>query len=132
MLSPPGVTYGAFSFLRVHPEFTMDITMPLRKGYDPNRAKGGKRANAGRTPDWLKGRCREAGPGIIEFLIKVATGGPMEQVVNAEGEVIGVPAAVKDRIKAAEVVLERGYGKVPQAITGEDGGPVTFKVVKYS
>lgn len=90
-------------------------------------APGGKREGAGRPPDWLKARCKEAGPEILEFLIQVATGADMEQVVNAAGETIGVPAAVKDRIKAAEVILDRGHGKPNQAmeLTGADGAELS-------
>ncbi len=106
--------------------------MPFKKGFDPNKGKGGARPGAGRPPDWLKARCQEAGKGIIEFLIRVASGENMEQVVNEQGETIGVPAAVKDRIKAAEVVLERGFGKVTQPVSGEgEDGAIVFKVVTY-
>ena len=31
----------------------------------------------------------------------------------------------KIRLKAAEIVLDRGHGKAPVAITGEGGGPLT-------
>ena len=55
----------------------------------------------------------------------------MEQVVTDAGETVQVPAAVKDRIKAAEIVLERGYGKVAQSITGEGGGDIVLKVINY-
>lgn len=34
------------------------------------------------------------------------------------------------RITAAQVLLDRGWGKAPQAVTGEDGtGPVTITLV---
>jgi hypothetical protein len=36
---------------------------------------------------------------------------------------------VRVRIKAAETILERGWGKPPQAITGEDGeGPARMEI----
>ncbi len=31
----------------------------------------------------------------------------------------------KIRLKAAEIIMDRGHGKAPQAITGEGGGPIT-------
>ncbi len=104
-------------------QFNADINAmsrgrPFTKGH--KLAPGGARQGAGRPPEWLKERCREAGPQVIEFLIEVSTGGPMEQVVNAAGETIGVPAAVKDRIKAAEIVLNRGYGMPNQPISNAD------------
>lgn len=100
--------------------------MAFKKGFDANRAKGGAREGAGRPAEWLKQKCQEAGPKLIEFLIAVANGENMEQVVTSAGETVGVPAAVKDRIKASEIVLERGYGKVTQPLehSGEIGKTV--------
>ena len=83
-------------------------------------AKGGAREGAGRPPEWLREKCREHGEDVLQFLIDVATGKNMEQVVNDQGETIGVPASVKDRIKAAEIVLDRGYGKSEQKIEMND------------
>lgn len=34
----------------------------------------------------------------------------------------------KVRLKAAEIIMDRGHGKAPQAITGEDGGPIETNV----
>lgn len=99
--------------------------MPFQKGH--KLATGGKREGAGRPAEWLKEKCREAGPNLIKFLIAVANGENMEQVVTGAGETVGVPAAVKDRIKAAEIVLERGYGKVPQGL--EHSGEIASKTV---
>jgi len=33
------------------------------------------------------------------------------------------------RITAAQAILDRLYGKAPQAITGDDGGPISLGVV---
>ena len=35
------------------------------------------------------------------------------------------PAAA--RVSAANAILDRGEGKVPQAVTGEDGGPIDMR-----
>lgn len=87
---------------------------------------GGKREGSGRPPDWLKAKCQDLidKNKVLEFLASVANGDDVEQAVGAEGEVIRVPAAVRDRIKASEVLLERGFGKVPQALehSGEING----------
>ena len=41
------------------------------------------------------------------------------------------PAAA--RVAAANALLDRGWGKAAQAITGEDGeGPVKISIVKYA
>jgi hypothetical protein len=34
-------------------------------------------------------------------------------------------------VRAAEALLNRGYGMPPQALTGADGGSLTINVVKY-
>lgn len=39
---------------------------------------------------------------------------------------------VQARVAAANAILDRGYGKAPQAITGEDGGPISIKIVKFT
>lgn len=106
--------------------------MPSKLKNGVTGAMGGKRANAGRPPDWLKAECQKAGPNIIRFLVSVANGEAQEQVVNGEGETIAVPASVKDRIKAAEVVLDRGFGKVNQPLTGENGEALTVQIVSFS
>lgn len=37
------------------------------------------------------------------------------------------------RIKAAAVLLDRGWGKAAQAVTGEHGeGPVVIKIIQYA
>ncbi len=33
------------------------------------------------------------------------------------------------RVSACREILDRAYGKAPQAVTGEGGGPVGFRVV---
>lgn len=72
----------------------------------------------GRDQDWLKETCRELVKKnkIVEFLADVATGKDVEQAVGSEGEVIRIPAAVRDRIKATELLLDRGFGKADQHV----------------
>lgn len=33
-------------------------------------------------------------------------------------------------MKALEFAADRGYGKVPQAVTGPEGGPLTIKIIR--
>lgn len=107
--------------------------MALRKGYDPNRAKGGKRANAGRKPDWLKEQTRNIidREKLIDRLALIASGKDIPQPI-ANGEVIPIPAPVSEQRKAILDLIERGYGKVTQPVSGDDGGPIVIKVVNYS
>lgn len=34
------------------------------------------------------------------------------------------------RVSAAKELLDRAYGKAPQALTGEGGGPITTKIIR--
>lgn len=92
--------------------------MPFKKGKDPNRAKGGAREGAGRSPDWLKAKCQKIidKDKLVEFLRDVAKGKNMEQVVTDEGVSIAVPAAIRERLKATEMLLDRGFGKAAQHV----------------
>lgn len=86
-------------------------------------APGGRRDNSGRKPDWLKEKCRKlvSEKNLVGFLAKVASGENFEQVINSEGDILPLPAPLKERLKAVEILLDRGFGKVPQALehTGE-------------
>ena len=49
-----------------------------------------------------------------------------EQAIAVLAEALG-DEDKRVAIKAAEVILDRGWGKAPQAVTGEDGeGPAEF------
>lgn len=87
--------------------------MPAMLKYGVIGAPGGKRKNAGRTPEWLAAKCAKIvdRKKLVEFLAKVASGEDMEQVVTDKGEILRVPASIKDRIKAVEILLNRGFGK---------------------
>ncbi len=86
-------------------------------------ATGGPREGSGRTPSWLRQECQKHAPDLLEFLASVANGKDVEQAVGSEGEVIRVPASVRDRVKATEILLDRAFGKADQAIqvTNIDG-----------
>ena len=85
---------------------------------------GGKRPGAGRKKgkvsaakrelsDMAKGYADQA----LETLRQIATTGESESA----------------RVSAAVAILDRAYGKPPQAIqhSGEDGGPLVVEVIKY-
>ncbi len=92
--------------------------------------KGKASPGSGRTPDWLKEKCKQIVDKrkLVEFLGKVAGGENTEQVVTDQGETLSVPAPIKDRIKATEILLDRGFGKVSQPLehSGEVGGRLLF------
>ena len=78
-------------------------------------AQGHSKAGiAGRPSDWLKAKCRRITKKdkLIEFLADVASGKDIEQVVTENGVTIQIPAPIKERIKAVEILLNRGFGKV--------------------
>jgi hypothetical protein len=91
---------------------------PFVKGEDKRRGHGGARKNAGRDSDWLKAKCQEQIDryDLMGFLGKVAGGEDVEQVVTSEGTTLYVPAPVKDRLRATEMLLDRKFGKVPQPL----------------
>jgi len=41
-------------------------------------------------------------------------------------------AADSARVAASTALLDRGWGKAPQALTGPDGGPVIINIKKYA
>ncbi len=94
--------------------------MAFKKGH--KLAKGGAREGSGRPSDWLREKCGEIikKKKLIEFLGDVAAGEDVEQQINQNGEVLNVPASVKDRLKAYELLADRWAGKPTQAL--EVGG----------
>lgn len=108
--------------------------MPFRKN-DPNIAPGGKRQGAGRKPDWFKQAClgiiRKAS--LVRLLGEIAQGSAVQKIKTQDGKEseIKVSAEIRDRLKAMEMLFDRGLGKVPQPLSGEDGGPLTVNVTRY-
>lgn len=104
--------------------------MPFKPGQSGNPKGSTPGSGVGRKPDWLKEKCRKIvkDKKLVEFLADVANGKNIEQVVNAEGETLPLPAPVKDRIKATELLLDRGFGKVSQTLehVGEGGSRLVF------
>lgn len=96
-------------------------------------ASGGRREGAGRNPDWLKEQTRGIvkKDKLVERLALIANGGLIDQPLT-NGEIIPLPAPVAEQRKAILDLLDRGFGKVTQPVSGEDGGPLTIKVVSYS
>jgi hypothetical protein len=55
-----------------------------------------------------------------------------ESAINVLAGVMNEPDAPHAaRVAAANSLLDRGWGKAPQAITGEDGGPLTLVLKSF-
>lgn len=93
-----------------------------------NQAKKGKPSpGSGRTPDWLKTKCQDLidKNKLIEFLADVASGAYLENVFDGSTKTgLMRSAEAKDRMKAIEMLLDRGFGKPAQHLehSGEIGG----------
>lgn len=77
----------------------------------------GKSANPGGRPKpdiRLRDAARDKSPEMLAVLVKIAN------------DPKATPSA---RVAAANSVLDRGWGKPVQAVTGEDGGPLTVATV---
>ena len=106
-----------------------------------NLLKGGKVGHKGRTgrpPEWLKAKCSKLieDKKLIEFLANVAAGEPFVEKISivTTGAVIEKTihsADVKDRIKAVEMLMDRGFGKPTQVMGAldEDGKWVTYSLL---
>ena len=104
------------------------------------RAKGGARAGSGRPPDWLKEKCKGLVDkrDLIGWLSRVASGESEDTRIFFDNNNVvhheKVAAAIKDRIHAAEILLERGWGKPYQDVnlSGSGGGDLVLKLVSYA
>lgn len=106
--------------------------MAFKPGHDDRRGKGGKREGSGRSPDWLKEYTRTIveKDKLVDRLAQIARGENIEQPLS-NGEVVPIPAPVAEQRKAILDLLERGWGKATQPVSGEDGGAIVFKVIRY-
>lgn len=84
---------------------------------------------SGRTPEWLKEKCREfiEKDKLVEFLSSVANGSKVRDVFLDNGSIVPCAAEVKDRMKATEILLDRGFGKAPQDVNLN--GSISFDLV---
>lgn len=80
--------------------------------------RGGKRPGSGRPPDWLKEKCQSAVDknALIDLITRIATGEETEQHITKDGDVVDVAPSAMVRLRAIEMLLDRGYGKPTQAL----------------
>jgi hypothetical protein len=95
--------------------------------FEKGNKLGGKRENAGRPPDWLRTKCQKLleKHKLIEFVAKVAAGEDIDQAINDNGECLKIPAGVKERLKAVEMLKEWGLGKTPDNVDVE----ITHRII---
>ena len=97
---------------------TTVASTPEKQSEKPVRVRGkngGARPGAGRKPGKLsaakrelKELAREHVPAMLKALVQIAKESDSDAA----------------RVSAIKEVIDRAYGKAPQALTGEDGGPV--------
>jgi len=80
--------------------------------------RGGKRLGAGRKPGKVSAAKRE-----LSEMAKEHAQGALETLVAVHQDKEAPHAA---RVSAANAILDRAYGKPPQALTGKDGESLTF------
>lgn len=89
-------------------------------------------AGGGRPKEVLRHAMREAFTEKkgVRFIAGVMAGEVGEKVVvttgvgeDARTQVVTLPAKIRDRLYAAELLMDRGYGKPPQELTIEDDPP---------
>ena len=77
---------------------------------------------------------RETGREAVDTLIEIMRGRVVVDVGTAEEpKWTVVPVGAATRLAAAEAILDRGYGRPPQAveIAGKDGGPIITETSAY-
>ena len=96
-----------------------------------NTAKKGKASpGSGRTPDWLRAKCQALidKNKLIEFLADVGSGEYMENIFDGSTKTgLMRSADAKDRIRAIEILLDRGFGKATQPL--EHSGNVGSRLI---
>ena len=95
-----------------------DNPIGFRKGVKMSQGRTNPGGSGRHGPTWLQAHVRKliAENDIIGKLIRIAAGEPEDHAVTMAGKVIAVPAPMTARVKASEILLDRGYGKPAQSL----------------
>jgi hypothetical protein len=92
----------------------------VSRGSKPGERRGGRQAGTpNKATSEIKEAAREFGPAAITRLAELA--GLIEKKPGAESE--------QTQLGAMRELLDRGYGKAAQAITGADGNDLAIMLV---
>lgn len=95
----------------------------------------GNKGGTGRPPDWLKNKCANLLEKykLWDWLAEVAKGEFVDRktvaIENGKTSEIACAANIKDRLRAMEMLADRGHGKAPIGLEVGDGHNVFKKVV---
>jgi hypothetical protein len=122
-----GIDFAEWT-IKITDYFTMNEKKIKGRFEKGNKARlGSKNPKAGRSPDWLKAECDKILDRckLFEFLGAVVAGEPVERESGEDGGCLLVAASVRDRLKAAEMLLDRRFGRPTQAV--EHSGTVSLE-----
>jgi hypothetical protein len=97
-----------------------------------NAGKGRPKGAKNRVPKDLRALAQTYGEEALYELVKLARGQPRVMGTDKQGKpIVGDPVPYQTQAFACSLILDRGYGKAPQAVTGEGGsGRVTVNITE--
>lgn len=87
------------------------VRPPAVRGKNGRFLPGNKTGGRKKMPEGLREMCRTLAPDAIE---------------TAQSIMYDKAAKASDRLRAAEIILDRAYGKAPQAVSMDVTGPQRF------
>ena len=86
----------------------------MARGAKPGERRGGRaKGTPNKSTAEVKQLAGKYAPAALKELARLSTEAESEQA----------------RVSACKEILDRAYGKAPQAITGDDGGPIETKII---
>lgn len=96
--------------------------MPWEKGQSGNLAGRPRGTHGAMLARMIRSGTKQ-GAELVEFAQEVLRGKITVQIVTKDGEVVDIGPSVKDRLDAMKWLADRGWGRTPDATTGDDGEP---------